>query len=552
MENKREKAKGITLIALVITIVVLLILATVSITTLAGENGILTKAKKAKEEHKIAEAREKLSLVLLDAGIEKRTNIKYNQDAFLDEFIRRDLDGSKIKGDIVIVDGYAFELDRNIPKIGKYEGEEKDLIFPDLKLVTQISENNDSVTIKVTTQEKTNGISKIEVILDGDVIHTFENYNNEKEEIIQNYTTDKNGIYTIKVYSKLISTETAKVEGLLAPVVYEPNGSEQYQKEFQVKLRVSESNEKVKSIKYQWANSNVEPSQETFTQIVDNGGTVRKDGLTGKWYLWTLLETESGATRTGKSEAFYFDNTGPTVKLTSTPVSGSSFTLTAEAADANVKTIAKYEFYANGILVNTQTIGEGTASFTVTGMNMGSTNCYVKVYDSLENEGQATVSAITKLYTWNMYSCNAKTSYSKVQGSTKSINLVDYNTVSPDTFVYREPSFDSSIGKFSYLGLKKGSLSILGNTDSYYQVISPSNASSGASGTCSSYWWWDYHGYNSATKQKSYTCYEYIVKSTTSYSKGSSLNKTVTSANRNAYPDNNYSGSTWYVYKGIY
>ena len=46
---RRSKQKGITLIALVITIIVLLILAGVSIATLTGENGILTKANEAKE-----------------------------------------------------------------------------------------------------------------------------------------------------------------------------------------------------------------------------------------------------------------------------------------------------------------------------------------------------------------------------------------------------------------------------------------------------------------------------------------------------------------------
>ena len=47
--KKVEKNKGITLIALVITIIVLLILAGVTIATLTGDNGILTKASQAKE-----------------------------------------------------------------------------------------------------------------------------------------------------------------------------------------------------------------------------------------------------------------------------------------------------------------------------------------------------------------------------------------------------------------------------------------------------------------------------------------------------------------------
>ena len=47
MKTKFKNAKGITLIALVITIIVLLILAGVTIATLTGENGILTKARTA-------------------------------------------------------------------------------------------------------------------------------------------------------------------------------------------------------------------------------------------------------------------------------------------------------------------------------------------------------------------------------------------------------------------------------------------------------------------------------------------------------------------------
>lgn len=50
MNSKRKKNEGITLIALVITIVVLLILAGITIAALSGDNGILTRAKEAKEK----------------------------------------------------------------------------------------------------------------------------------------------------------------------------------------------------------------------------------------------------------------------------------------------------------------------------------------------------------------------------------------------------------------------------------------------------------------------------------------------------------------------
>ena len=65
MKNQKEKLKqnkGITLIALVITIIVLLILAGVSIAMLTGENGILSQATKAKEETEKAQANEALIL----------------------------------------------------------------------------------------------------------------------------------------------------------------------------------------------------------------------------------------------------------------------------------------------------------------------------------------------------------------------------------------------------------------------------------------------------------------------------------------------------------
>ena len=56
--------KGITLIALVITIIVLLILAGVSIAMLTGENGILNKATSSRTATNSAEAVERINLAL--------------------------------------------------------------------------------------------------------------------------------------------------------------------------------------------------------------------------------------------------------------------------------------------------------------------------------------------------------------------------------------------------------------------------------------------------------------------------------------------------------
>lgn len=50
--------KGITLVALVVTIIVLIILAGISISLVLGDNGIITKAKEARNAQANAEAAE--------------------------------------------------------------------------------------------------------------------------------------------------------------------------------------------------------------------------------------------------------------------------------------------------------------------------------------------------------------------------------------------------------------------------------------------------------------------------------------------------------------
>ena len=67
MNTKKKNARGITLIALVITIIVLLILAGVTINALSGENGIITKSKEAKIKTEKSKTIEKINLAILTA-----------------------------------------------------------------------------------------------------------------------------------------------------------------------------------------------------------------------------------------------------------------------------------------------------------------------------------------------------------------------------------------------------------------------------------------------------------------------------------------------------
>ena len=71
-----REQKGITLVALVITIIVLLILAGVTIAALSGENGILTNASNAQIQNAIGNAKDQVNLAA-NEGIQAFYNITY-------------------------------------------------------------------------------------------------------------------------------------------------------------------------------------------------------------------------------------------------------------------------------------------------------------------------------------------------------------------------------------------------------------------------------------------------------------------------------------------
>ncbi len=104
-----EENKGITLIALVITIIVLLILAGVSIAMLTGENGILNQAQEAKNKTAYKSAEEKVKLAIMGA--------RADDGQMTVEELKREVEyqGGSVTGDTFSVeiqmDGYTFTVD---------------------------------------------------------------------------------------------------------------------------------------------------------------------------------------------------------------------------------------------------------------------------------------------------------------------------------------------------------------------------------------------------------------------------------------------------------
>ena len=88
---KTKEMKGITLVALVITIVVLLILAGVSINTVLGDDGIIKKAKEAAAATKQASAEEEMNRLVLEYQIA-------SNDETLKSFLQEKVTEGRIDG----------------------------------------------------------------------------------------------------------------------------------------------------------------------------------------------------------------------------------------------------------------------------------------------------------------------------------------------------------------------------------------------------------------------------------------------------------------------
>ena len=80
ISEKQDKTKGITLIALVVTIVVLLILAGVSISMISGESGIINQATKAKMMTELSGYKEELEIYIEKKVLE---NTDFNEKSLI-------------------------------------------------------------------------------------------------------------------------------------------------------------------------------------------------------------------------------------------------------------------------------------------------------------------------------------------------------------------------------------------------------------------------------------------------------------------------------------
>mgnify|MGYP004646999157 CR=1 FL=1 len=238
--KKLEKKNGITLISLVITIVILLILAGISISALAGKNGLFTKVKQANKAHVEAEMKEQLTLALHDLQLEKKGEATL--DDVTQEWLNTEIkdyepnlkEDATLEGKIVIMSKNnvigKFLIDSNL-NIAEIEYNADNLEF---EYETK-SRNGDNLEISIKLRDKVNGIKQIDYpngqnkeILSGEKNYIVFDYTIElgKEYKFVITTKDDNKVEkTIKIddyYYSITKTlgENAKIDNNAIKVPY--------------------------------------------------------------------------------------------------------------------------------------------------------------------------------------------------------------------------------------------------------------------------------------------------------------------------------------------
>ena len=173
--KETRRNKGVTLIALVVTILVLLILAGVSIATLTGKNGLITQAEDVKEKNSNATAKEKVQL--------EAAGSFYNTGEFSKETFKKNLkdnlkltdnDISEDEEDVITVkiDGYEIKVNGITGKIVETPSETASVKPGEYVEKTEKNNYSDGIDKATIPQGFTvSGLQKEQTIANGLVIY---------------------------------------------------------------------------------------------------------------------------------------------------------------------------------------------------------------------------------------------------------------------------------------------------------------------------------------------------------------------------------------------
>ena len=162
------KNKGITLVAMVITVIVLLLLAGIAIATLGGENGLFFKVKQAKKTQIESEMKEQLTMGLQELQIEKQGNATLDdvtQDwankIISTEYNPQLKEDASYNGKLIIMTKDKitgkFMIDQNLNIIStEYNANSVEVEY------TTVSRTDNKVRINIVVTDNINGIKQID------------------------------------------------------------------------------------------------------------------------------------------------------------------------------------------------------------------------------------------------------------------------------------------------------------------------------------------------------------------------------------------------------
>ena len=162
MKENRKNSKGITLIALIITIIILLILAGVTIHFTLGENGILKNAEVAGEKYNEANAKEELTLEIasIQTKTYKETGKKANLEDVKNLINKNKYDVSIEEGSqqAIIEDiekGYTFIVDENLnlQDVEKITNQDKTIVI-ETRATNKSDYTTSTIKAKITLGEE--------------------------------------------------------------------------------------------------------------------------------------------------------------------------------------------------------------------------------------------------------------------------------------------------------------------------------------------------------------------------------------------------------------
>ena len=198
MEKLKEN-KGITLIALVITIIVLLILAGITISALAGDNGLFTRAQQAEKLTKKSQYFEEINIEILDEIAQRKEETK--EKAFI-KSIQERLENKEWVKEIIATDTDMQEHENDLENT----------------LLTIITKENFKILIDVQND-----------ILNAQIRDSFEKTNTEDKETELTLTANINTENELTSETTITIDATSNgsaIKNLIIQASYEENQNE--------------------------------------------------------------------------------------------------------------------------------------------------------------------------------------------------------------------------------------------------------------------------------------------------------------------------------------